>query len=303
MSAEHHLARARELYERSVLSDDGEALAAADRELDAVEAELALTRGAREHDAIEADLALAPDTRELNTVEAEPALAPGTREHDAIEADLALAPGKREHDAVEAELALARGKVVHARLLQDRVEDPSELPLFSRAALLYQRLGDARGEGEALFWIGCFHQVIRQDDDAALPALQRARALATAAGDAATLAGVLHQLGNCAHLAGRLGEAREHLLAAARLREDAGDPAGVAASLVDLAYVAAAGGRAGEAAGGRAVGGGQAGEAGEAGEVAALLERAERLAAEHGAVGVARRVGEARRQLDYDRAS
>ena len=74
MSAEHHLARAQELYERSVFGDDHAALPAADREL----------------------------------------------------------------DAVEADLALARGRVVHARFLRDRVEDPVELPLFSRAAQLYQ---------------------------------------------------------------------------------------------------------------------------------------------------------------------
>ena len=219
MSAEHRLARARELYERSVLGDDHDALPAADREL----------------------------------------------------------------DAVEADLALARGRVVHARFLRDRVEDPAELPLFSRAAQLYQQLGDARGEGEALFWIGCFHQVVRQDDDAAVPALQRARMLAEAEDDALTLSSVLHHLGVAAHLAGRLDEAREHLLDAARLRERAGHHAGAAASLLTLAQVEAVARR--------------------HDEVPPLLERAERLAAEHGAAGVARQVGEARRTLGYDRAS
>jgi hypothetical protein len=219
MSAEHRLARARELYERSVFGDDLEALPAADRVL----------------------------------------------------------------DAVEADLALARGRVVHARYLRERVEDPAELPLFSRAAHLYQQLGDGRGEGEALFWIGCFHQVVRQDDDAAVPALHRAMTLATAAGDGLTLSYVRRHLGIAAHLAGRLDEAREHLLASVRLREEAGHHAGVAANLVVLAHVAAAAGR--------------------RDEVAALLDRAGRIAAEHGAAGVARQVGEARLALDYDRAS
>ncbi|MEV0565045.1 tetratricopeptide repeat protein [Dactylosporangium sp. NPDC050588] len=219
MSAEHRLARAWELYERSVLGDDHDALPTADREL----------------------------------------------------------------DAVEADLALARGRVVHARFLRDRVEDPAELPLFSRAAQLYQQLGDARGEGEALFWIGCFHQVVRQDDDAAVPALQRARVLAKAEDDTLTLSSVLHHLGIAAHLAGRLDEAREHLLDAARLRERAGHHAGVAASLLTLAQLEAAARR--------------------HDEVLSLLERAERLAAEHGAAAVARQVGEARRTLGYDRAS
>ncbi|MDG6104222.1 tetratricopeptide repeat protein [Dactylosporangium aurantiacum] len=219
MSAEHRLTEARELYERSVFGDDHDALPAADRAL----------------------------------------------------------------DAVEADLALARGRVVHARFLRDRVEDPAELPLFSRAAQLYQQLGDGRGEGEALFWIGCFHQVVRQDDDAAVPALQRARALASAAGDRRTQASVLRHLGIAAHRAGRLDEAREHLEASVRLREELGHHAGVAANLVGLAYVAAADGR--------------------PDEVPGLLERAERLAAGHGAAAVTRQVGEARQALDYDRAS
>lgn len=219
MSAEHHLATARELVDRCVFGGDDGALPAADREL----------------------------------------------------------------DAVEADLALARSRVVHARFLRDRVEDPSELPLFSRAAHLYQQLGDGRGEGEALFWIGCFHQVVRQDDDAAAPALQRARILASAAGDRLVLSYVLRHLGVSAHLGGRLDEAREHLLESVRLREELGHQAGVAVNLVGLAHVAAAAGR--------------------RDEVPALLDRAERLAAEHGAAAVARQVGEARRALDYDRAS
>ncbi|WP_328875804.1 hypothetical protein OHT76_40175 [Streptomyces sp. NBC_00287] len=53
-------------------------------------------------------------------------------------------------DEVEADLALTRGRVVHARLLEERVEDVRELELFERAARLYAQLGDARGEGEAL---------------------------------------------------------------------------------------------------------------------------------------------------------
>jgi hypothetical protein len=45
MSAEDRITRARLLYERSVFDGDASALAAADRELDAVEADLALARG------------------------------------------------------------------------------------------------------------------------------------------------------------------------------------------------------------------------------------------------------------------
>jgi hypothetical protein len=51
--------------------------------------------------------------------------------------------------------------------------------LFVRAAQLYQALGDVRGEGESLFWVGCFHQVVRGGNDAAVPVLERS-ATATA---------------------------------------------------------------------------------------------------------------------------
>src|SRR3954447_24740922 len=89
---------------------------------------------------------------------------------------------ERELDAVEAALALARGRILHAGFLTGGHEDPRELPLFEQAADLFQRLGDGRGEAEARFWIGAVHQVIRRDEDAARPELERSYALATAAG-------------------------------------------------------------------------------------------------------------------------
>ena len=45
MSADERIERSRQLYERSVFGGDASALAAADRELDAVEADLALACG------------------------------------------------------------------------------------------------------------------------------------------------------------------------------------------------------------------------------------------------------------------
>lgn len=60
-----------------------------------------------------------------------------------------LAEAGRELDAAEADLAVARGRLMHARFLLRRdqdpaaaEEDPGELPLFERAARLYQALGD-----------------------------------------------------------------------------------------------------------------------------------------------------------------
>jgi len=85
-------------------------------------------------------------------------------------------------DAAEAGLALARGRIMHARFLAHRQEDPQELALFERAAALYHQLGDIRGEGESLFWVGTFHQVVRGDDDAAGPPLERAWSLAQTPG-------------------------------------------------------------------------------------------------------------------------
>lgn len=100
-----------------------------------------------------------------------------------------LAIANRELDGVEADLALARGRVIHGRFLEDRSEDPRELVCFERAAQLYRALSDLRGEGEALLWIGIFHQVVRRDDEAAAPAFNRARKLAAEAGDTFALAG------------------------------------------------------------------------------------------------------------------
>jgi hypothetical protein len=89
-------------------------------------------------------------------------------------------------DAVEADLALARGRLVHARFLESRNEDPHELGLVERAAELYATLSDARGEAEALFWVGAFHQVVRGDNDAAVPAFEQARKLAAEVDDKLT---------------------------------------------------------------------------------------------------------------------
>src|ERR1700754_747940 len=92
-----------------------------------------------------------------------------------------LAEAERELDRVEAGLALARGRILHARFLNDRHEDPRELALFEHATRLYRMLGDSTGEAESVFWLGCFHQVVRNDVDRALPLLEQAYDLATLA--------------------------------------------------------------------------------------------------------------------------
>jgi hypothetical protein len=96
----------------------------------------------------------------------------------------ALAEAERVLSGVEADLAVARGRVLHARFLGAAVRSPEvpvdvtpaeELALFERALELYRSVGDVCGQAEAQFWIGAFHQVVRDDDVAAIPALDRAR--------------------------------------------------------------------------------------------------------------------------------
>ncbi|GAA2014551.1 hypothetical protein GCM10009839_06920 [Catenulispora yoronensis] len=138
-------------------------------------------------------------------------------------------------DAVEADHALARGRLVHARFLEDRVEDEQELELFERAARLYKALGDPRGEGEALFWVGIVHQVIRDDTPTAAPFFERSLALAEQADDALTKSYALRHLGFTAQFHDRLDEAREHLDESTRLRRELAFLPGVAANLIVLA--------------------------------------------------------------------
>lgn len=193
----------------------------------------------------------------------------------------ALAAADRELDAVEADLALARGRVIHARFLEQRAADPGqaredsrELALFERAAHLYRVAGDLGGEAESLFWIGCFHQVVRRDDGAAAPALQRSRELAQRAGDKKTMSYALRHQGIAEHAAGRLDAARERLEESVRLRREIGFTPGVAANLVGLAYIAAGQGRRDDA--------------------LALVEEAGAIASASGARGILRHVEEAR---------
>ena len=195
-----------------------------------------------------------------------------------------LAAADRELDAVEADLALARGRILHGRFLAQRdldqgqpAEDPRELALFERAAQLYQGLGDVPGEAEALFWVGCFHQVVRRDNDAAVPVLDRSRDLAAQVGDKLTLSDALRHLGIAEHVAGRPDMARERLEESVRLRREIPLMPGVAANLVGLAYIAAGQGRRDEA--------------------QALAQEAGAIAAASGAHAILRQVEEVRAHI------
>src|ERR1700691_927020 len=196
----------------------------------------------------------------------------------------ALAAADRELDAVEADLALARGRIIHGRFLQLREEDPelaredpAELTFFGRAAELYRARGNVRGEAESLFWIGCFHQLVRRDNTAAIPLFQRSLELATGADDKATMSEALRHLGIADHAAGRLDTARQRLEESSRLRREIGLLPGVASNLVGLTYIAAAQGRRDDA--------------------MALVEEARAIAEASGAHGIMRHIEVARSQL------
>jgi hypothetical protein len=184
-----------------------------------------------------------------------------------------LPAAERELDGLEADLALARGRIRHARFLEDRTEDPRELELFARAAELYRLLGDVRGEAEALFWVGTFHQVVRRDNDLAAAPLQRSYELATQVGDRLTMSYAVRHLGFAAMAAGDPDTARERLEESVRLRRELGFSPGVAAGLVALAHLAA--------------------EQGNRDGARALLDEASALAEASGARGVTRWIDEA----------
>lgn len=200
-----------------------------------------------------------------------------------------LAEAHRELDAAEADLAVARGRLVHTRILLRREqgpaepgEDTAELPLFENAARLYKALGDVRGEAEALFWAGCFYQVIRRDNDTALPLLERSLALASQAGDKAVMSEALRHLGIASHRGGQLEAARQRLEESTRLRRESGQLPAAAANMVGLAYIAAAAGRSSDA--------------------LALLDEAEAIARASLAHRIVQQVSEARAELTDQRA-
>jgi tetratricopeptide (TPR) repeat protein len=151
-----------------------------------------------------------------------------------------LAEADRALDVVEAALLVQRGRILHCRFVESRVERPEELEYFERAAELYRGAGDERGEAEARFWIGCFHQVVRDDNPTAVPFLTAAVELSRRSGDDLTLSYALRHLGVAAHMSGNYPEARELLEESTAVRRTLDFSAGVAANLVGLVYLAIA---------------------------------------------------------------
>jgi len=111
--------------------------------------------------------------------------------------------------------------------------------LFEQAVQLCQTLGDVRGEGESLSWVGIFHQVSGRTTTLRFPVLERSHELATQVGRQAHDVLRTRHLGIAEHTAGRLDAARERLEESVRLRREIGHLPGVAANLVGLTCVAA----------------------------------------------------------------
>ncbi|MEU1199881.1 tetratricopeptide repeat protein [Streptomyces sp. NPDC005813] len=142
-------------------------------------------------------------------------------------------------DAIEAPLSMARGKILHVRFLNDREENSQELTLFERAAELYRRLANASGEADALFWIGCWHQVVKGDGAAGSPYFERSYAMAKSVDDRMTMSYAVRHLGFADKDAGRFDQARDRLTESVALRREIGFQPGEAAGLVALAYLSA----------------------------------------------------------------
>jgi tetratricopeptide (TPR) repeat protein len=159
----------------------------------------------------------------------------------------ALVEAERELDAAEAELALARGRMLHVRFIESRVEDVVERELFERALELFAKTGDVRGEADAAFWLGIYHQVVRGDDEAARPLLERSHALAVECGDQLTRSYAARHLGFSELGAGRVDSGRELLEESLRLRREVGNQPATAAALQALGELDLEQGRAEEA--------------------------------------------------------
>jgi hypothetical protein len=155
-------------------------------------------------------------------------------------------------------------------------------PLFEHAAQLYRELGDIGGEAEALFWVGCFHQVVRHDNETAVPILEESLKLSSQAGNKAAMAEALRHLGIAAHRTGSLEVASQRLEESTRLRRQIGQLPGAAANMVGLAYIAAAQERSGDA--------------------LALLDEAGAIASSSQAHRILQQVNEARAELSDQHA-
>ena len=159
----------------------------------------------------------------------------------------AAADASRALDGVEADLALSRGRIAHAHSYATARSRVRSWRRSSGPPSCYRGLGDARGEGEALLWIGVYHQVVQADDEAAMPYLQRSYVLAGEADDPITMSYAVRHLGFADMNESRWDDARAKLEESVRLRRQIGFAPGVAAGLLALAELSTAAGQLAEA--------------------------------------------------------
>ncbi|WP_369253809.1 tetratricopeptide repeat protein [Streptomyces sp. R35] len=90
-----------------------------------------------------------------------------------------------------------------------------------------------------MFWVGCWHQVVKGDGATGRPYFDRSYTLAKSVDDRMTMSYAIRHLGFADKDAGRFHQARERLTESVTLRREIGFRPGEAAGLVALAYLSA----------------------------------------------------------------
>jgi hypothetical protein len=121
--------------------------------------------------------------------------------------------------------------------------DPEGIGLqyLERARDIYRRIGDRRGEANALWGLGNYHY-FRGFEDHGVPEFRQALEIFREVGDLTMEAWSLHMLGTGLLRGGVVDEARGHIEHAVRHFHAAGDAAGLTLTLDDLSAVAVADG-------------------------------------------------------------
>lgn len=121
--------------------------------------------------------------------------------------------------------------------------DPTQIGLgyLEQARSIYRRIGDRRGEANALWGIGNY-RYFREFPDNGVENFHSALTIFTEVGDRTMEAWSLHMLGTGLLRNGEVEEARGHLVQAMRRFHAAGDAAGITLALGDLSAIAVADG-------------------------------------------------------------